>query len=90
MQIRIDHVPQSRVNGLDSASIPFSSIFSDHMLAGEYAQGTWKDPVGGSASHAFAEGIGQPALLTEFSGAGPVQMRTTRFWGPPLVPVSYR
>jgi branched-chain amino acid aminotransferase len=43
-RFRIQHAGQSRVLGLDLTTIPFSSVFSDHMLVVEYADGFWKDP----------------------------------------------
>ncbi len=43
--IRIERVAESRAGGLDLASIPFSSVFSDHMLVAEFADGRWGEPV---------------------------------------------
>jgi branched-chain amino acid aminotransferase len=45
MPISVERASQSRLPGLDLASVPFSSVFSDHMLVAEYADGAWKDPV---------------------------------------------
>lgn len=45
MRYRIERVSKSRAVGLDFSSIPFSSVFSDHMLFAEYAAGSWKEPV---------------------------------------------
>ena len=44
LQFRIDRVRQSRATRVDFASIPFSSVFSDHMLVAEYADSIWKNP----------------------------------------------
>ena len=42
--IRIDRTAQSRLPGVDLANVPFSSVFSDHVLVAEYRDGAWQDP----------------------------------------------
>jgi branched-chain amino acid aminotransferase len=39
--IRINPVSRSRIQQVDFANVPFSSIFSDHMLTAEFHDGHW-------------------------------------------------
>jgi branched-chain amino acid aminotransferase len=41
--IRIDRVANSRVQEVDFATVPFSSVFSDHMFSAEFQNGRWSD-----------------------------------------------
>ena len=41
--IRIDRVANSRVQEVDFAFVPFSSVFSDHMFSAEFQDGRWSD-----------------------------------------------
>jgi branched-chain amino acid aminotransferase len=41
--IRIDGVANSRVLEVDFATVPFSSVFSDHMFTAEFQDGRWSD-----------------------------------------------
>lgn len=43
--IRTEHVDRSRLDGIDFANLPFSSVFSDHMLTASHRDGAWGDPV---------------------------------------------
>jgi branched-chain amino acid aminotransferase len=43
--IRIDRVVNSRVQKVDFATVPFSSLFSDHMFSAEFQGGRWSDGV---------------------------------------------
>src|SRR5258708_40148122 len=43
--IRIEAVPHSRVVGIDLTNVPFSSVFSDHMLIAEFRAGAWREPM---------------------------------------------
>jgi branched-chain amino acid aminotransferase len=40
---RITHVANSRVQEVDFATVPFSSVFSDHMFMAEFQDGCWND-----------------------------------------------
>ncbi|MGH9365087.1 MAG: branched-chain amino acid aminotransferase [Thermoanaerobaculia bacterium] len=40
-EIRIEPVQVSRLPGVDLGNVPFSSVFSDHMLVAEYRDGAW-------------------------------------------------
>lgn len=40
-EIRIEPVPASRLPEVDLGNVPFSSVFSDHMLVAEYRDGAW-------------------------------------------------
>jgi branched-chain amino acid aminotransferase len=42
--ISVERVKQSRLAGVDFATIPFSSVFSDHMLVMEYKNNQWSAP----------------------------------------------
>jgi len=39
--IRIERVPHSRIEDVDFANVPFSSVFSDHMFTAEFRDGHW-------------------------------------------------
>jgi branched-chain amino acid aminotransferase len=41
--IRINRVLNSRVQEVDFATVPFSSVFSDHMFSAEFQDGRWSD-----------------------------------------------
>ena len=41
--IRIVRVAHSRVREVDFATVPFSSVFSDHMFSPEFQDGRWSD-----------------------------------------------
>jgi branched-chain amino acid aminotransferase len=41
--IRIDRAANSKVQGVDFATVPFSSVFSDHMFSAEFQDGRWSD-----------------------------------------------
>jgi branched-chain amino acid aminotransferase len=41
--IRIVRVANSRVQEVDFATVPFSSVFSDHMFSAEFQDGRWSD-----------------------------------------------
>jgi len=41
--IRIDRVANSRVQEVDFAFVPFSSVFSDHMFSAEFQDGRGSD-----------------------------------------------
>jgi branched-chain amino acid aminotransferase len=41
--VRIDRVVKSRVQEVDFATVPFSSVFSDHMYSAEFRDGRWSD-----------------------------------------------
>ncbi len=41
--IRIDRVAHSRVQDVDLANVPFSTVFSDHMFVAEFHDGHWSD-----------------------------------------------
>jgi len=41
--IRINPVSRSRIHQVDFAKVPFSSIFSDHMLTAEFHDGHWRE-----------------------------------------------
>ncbi len=41
-EIRIEPVPVSRLPGVDLRRVPFSGVFSDHMLVAEYRDGAWR------------------------------------------------
>jgi branched-chain amino acid aminotransferase len=38
---RIERAPRSRLVGVDLSNVPFSSVFSDHMLVAEFRDGAW-------------------------------------------------
>jgi branched-chain amino acid aminotransferase len=40
-EIRIEPAESSRLPGVDLANVPFSSVFSDHMLVAEFRDGEW-------------------------------------------------
>jgi hypothetical protein len=42
---RIEQIVQSRVHGVDFATVPFGSVFSDHMFCAEFENGHWTDGV---------------------------------------------
>lgn len=43
-EFRIERVKESRLSAIaDLAAVPFSSVFSDHMLTAEYAGGVWHE-----------------------------------------------
>jgi branched-chain amino acid aminotransferase len=41
--VRIDRVVKSRVQEVDLATVPFSSVFSDHLYSAEFRDGRWSD-----------------------------------------------
>lgn len=41
--IRVDRVARSRVQEVDFANVPFSSVFSDHMFTAEFCDGCWSE-----------------------------------------------
>ena len=41
--IRIARITSSRVKEVDFATVPFGSVFSDHMFSAEYQDGQWTD-----------------------------------------------
>jgi branched-chain amino acid aminotransferase len=41
--MRIDRVTESRLGGVDLATVAFSSVFSDHMFSAEFRDGRWSD-----------------------------------------------
>ena len=41
--IRVDRVTKSRVQEVDFATVPFGSVFSDHMFSAEFQDGHWSD-----------------------------------------------
>jgi len=41
--IRIERVAHSRVQEVDFANVPFSSVFSDHMFVAEFHDGHWSE-----------------------------------------------
>jgi branched-chain amino acid aminotransferase len=43
--IRLEPTNASRREGVDLADVPFSSVFSDHMLVAEYRDGGWDEVV---------------------------------------------
>lgn len=43
--IRAERVSQSRLDGIEFTNLPFSSVFSDHMLTASHTNGAWGDPV---------------------------------------------
>ena len=43
--LRIEPVRVSRASQCDLANVPFSSVFSDHMLTAEWVDGEWRDPL---------------------------------------------
>jgi branched-chain amino acid aminotransferase len=44
LPIRIQRARESRLPGIDLANVPFSSVFSDHMLVAELRDGAWGEP----------------------------------------------
>lgn len=45
LEIQVERTRASRLPGLDLANVPFSSVFSDHMLVAEYRDGGWGQAV---------------------------------------------
>src|SRR5260370_28802459 len=43
LSFRIDRVANSRAQEVDFATVPFSSVFSDHMFSAEFHDGRWSD-----------------------------------------------
>jgi branched-chain amino acid aminotransferase len=43
LSVRIDHVPRSRVQEVDFATVTFGKVFSDHMFSAEFQDGSWSD-----------------------------------------------
>ena len=43
--VHIDRVVSSRVREVDFATVPFSSVFSDHMFSAEFQAGRWSDGI---------------------------------------------
>jgi branched-chain amino acid aminotransferase len=41
--IRIDRATNSRLHEVDLATVPFGTVFSDHMLSAEFRDGHWSD-----------------------------------------------
>jgi branched-chain amino acid aminotransferase len=41
--VRIDRAAHSRLQQLDLATVPFGSVFSDHMFSAEFKDGRWGD-----------------------------------------------
>jgi branched-chain amino acid aminotransferase len=41
LEIRIERTRASRLPGVELANVPFSGVFSDHMLVAEYRDGAW-------------------------------------------------
>lgn len=41
--VRTDRVKNSRLEQVDFATVPFGSVFSDHMFTAEFQQGRWSD-----------------------------------------------
>ncbi len=42
--MKISKTEQSRLTGLQLENIPFGSVFTDHMLVADYADGEWGEP----------------------------------------------
>jgi branched-chain amino acid aminotransferase len=42
--IRVDRVAESRWVATDWSTVPFGSVYSDHMLVTEFQEGRWQDP----------------------------------------------
>ena len=42
-QIKVQRVARSRVQEVDLANVPFSSVFSDHMFVADFENGQWSD-----------------------------------------------
>lgn len=42
--VRVERVAESRLPSVDFASLPFGSVFTDHMLTLTYDNGAWGDP----------------------------------------------
>jgi branched-chain amino acid aminotransferase len=41
--VRIERAAKSRLQGVDFATVPFSSVCSDHMFSAEFRDGRWSD-----------------------------------------------
>ena len=41
--IKVKRVPRSRVQEVDLANVPFSSVFSDHMFVADFENGQWSN-----------------------------------------------
>jgi branched-chain amino acid aminotransferase len=47
--LRVEHTRQSRLSDIeDPGNVPFSSIFSDHMLTAKYTDGAWQEALIGA------------------------------------------
>jgi branched-chain amino acid aminotransferase len=43
-EIKVNKIPESRINQLDQKNINFGRLYSDHMLIAHYENGAWSNP----------------------------------------------
>src|ERR1051326_4326577 len=43
-EFAVERTAQSRISTVDFSSLPFGTLFSDHMLLAEYRDGRWSKP----------------------------------------------
>ena len=44
MNIHIQKIEESRIGSVDINTVPFGSVFADHMFLADYEEGAWKNP----------------------------------------------